>query len=193
MRSFGRRTRNEHGRGRGFVLDTCFGGQGLGGRGVFWRDRGNGLEWEDECLVEIVAVAELIERVGIVFAEDLLADHVEDDVAEVLAGIDVPVMENGEDHRAEFLEGEKADAIEELSGGNVLGKRLPAFFLLLDREVERVADKRVNLPVIAGVFRQDSINCLRKADFLHSELGKGKPSNVMGREGSVNCGGRGGA
>jgi len=160
-------------------------GCGVGGRG---QERG------DEGLVEIVALAELLDGIGFVFPEDFLADHIEDDVAEILAGADVPVAENGGDHGAKFLKGEKADAVEELGGGDVpgeAGEALLVFLLLLDGEIQGIANEGVYVAMVTRVFFLDTVYCLRKAYFLHAVIvGKCKPPKVGGPGGSVNWDGR---
>lgn len=164
----------EPGKKEGFRSGTGLRGQRLGLR-VRGRGGRSGQEWKHERLVKIVALAKLFELVRIVFAEEFLADQVEDDMADVLAGVDVPVAEHGRDHRPEFLERKEADAVEELAGGDVDGDALLDLLLLLDGEVQGIADEGVNVAMITRVLRDDAVHCLRKANFLHAIMGE-KPS-----------------
>ena len=100
--------------------------------------------------------------------------------------MDIPIAEHGGNHRPKFLQRKKADAVEKLSRSDVARKGLPALLLLLDREVERVADKGIHLAVIARVFDEDSVHGLRKANLLHAVTVEAKPSKIGGPGGSVN-------
>ncbi len=72
---------------------------------VFWPE-GCG-----ESFFELVGVLEGFE--GIVFrhGEDPFFGEVKDHFADILAGADIPVIENGESHGAELLDGETAESV----------------------------------------------------------------------------------
>src|SRR5258708_17588027 len=92
-----------------------------GGAGMTARaTRRSGLERLHERLVEIVDVRKILTPVGLGFAEDIVFDQIEDDVAEVGAAADAPGGEHGLGERAVLLQRVRADALEELGPGHML-------------------------------------------------------------------------
>src|SRR5689334_21653909 len=72
-----------------------------GGAGLAARTAGRGgLEVLHERLVEIVDVCKILAAVDLGFAEDIIFDQIEDDVAEIGAAADAPGGEDGLGHRA---------------------------------------------------------------------------------------------
>src|SRR5258708_37911287 len=92
-----------------------------GGAGMTARaTRRSGLERLHERLVEIVNVRKILAAVGLGFAEDIVFDQIEDDVAEVGAAADAPGGEDGLGQRARLLQGLGAGAFEEVRPGPML-------------------------------------------------------------------------
>src|SRR5262245_42667776 len=79
--------------------------------------RGEGLH---ERLVEIVEVREILAAVVLGFAENIIFDQIENDVAEVGAARDAPLVQHGFGQRAVLLERVGADALQELGARDVL-------------------------------------------------------------------------
>jgi hypothetical protein len=104
-----------------------------------------GHERFDEGVVKGEDVLEVAGRVGVVFAEDAGVDEVEDDLAEVVGGLEAPFVEDGLAHRAVFLEGEFAQAVEEFLAGNMPVGVLAAALERLERVVETFLDEVVGV------------------------------------------------
>jgi hypothetical protein len=70
-----------------------------------------------------------------------------------------------------------------------MGHPLLVFLLVLDGEVQGIANESVNIAMKAGVLRDDPVHCLCEAYFLHAVmvLKKPKPANLGGSRRSVNC------
>ena len=111
--------------------------------------------WVQFCkgVGEIVAVLEIVARVLVGLGEQADFHHVENNFAEVAAAFHAPFLKHGHDHRAELLERELADAVEQFLPADVADGAagfLAGEFL---REVERLADERV------GVARESRVLC----------------------------------
>ena len=81
--------------------------------------------------------------------------------------MDAPVIEHRHHHRAEFLKCVLPDAIEQFRPGHVTHADALNFLLLFRREVERIAQKHIHVPVIAGVGIHDRIESFGESNFLH--------------------------
>src|SRR6185436_20829305 len=62
-----------------------------------------------------------------------------------------------------------ADAIEQFRPGHMTHADALGFLLLLGREVERVAQKDIPVPLIAGVAGHNRFESLGESNFLHKE------------------------
>ena len=73
----------------------------------------------DENLLKVVNVEEIFQRVILGATHIALIDHLEDDVAEVIGGVDAPA---GEDERAQHTEGlepQSADTFQQFGAGDM--------------------------------------------------------------------------
>jgi hypothetical protein len=81
--------------------------------------------------------------------------------------MDAPAIEHRHHHRAEFLKRVPPDAIEQFRPGHVTHADALDFLLLLGREVERVAQKDIPVPLIAGVVGHNRLESLGESNLLH--------------------------
>ncbi len=66
-----------------------------------------------------VAAFEIVAAVGLAFVGDLVFYHIENDFAEILAGMNTPFFEHGGDHGAKTFQGVEADAVEQFLAADV--------------------------------------------------------------------------
>ena len=109
----------------------------------------------------------MFDRILLGLPEYASADEVKDDVPNVLAGMDSPVIEDGYHHRSEFLESVPPHTVEQLRPGYVSHADAFDFLLLLRREIESVPYKDINVPLITWIAGNNGIESLGKANFLH--------------------------
>lgn len=74
------------------------------GQAALWR------EGDDEGFVEVEDIDEVLDGVGVLFAEHLLFDQEKDHLADVAGLGESPFGHEGGGHGAKFLEGEVAKA-----------------------------------------------------------------------------------
>jgi hypothetical protein len=74
-----------------------------------------------ENLLKTVHTAEIFEAVIVSASHVSRVNHLEDDVAEVVSGVDTPVGEHKRAEHSEGLEPEEADAFEQFCAGDVAG------------------------------------------------------------------------
>ena len=106
-------------------------------------------------------------RVLLGFSEHPGADQIKNHVPDVFAGMDAPAIEHRHHHRAEFLERVLPDAIEQFRPGHVTHADALDFLLLFGGEVERVAQKDIPVPLIAGVAAHNRLESFGESNFLH--------------------------
>src|SRR5262249_5156387 len=146
--------------GRGLSRPWGSFGLGLPGAGV-----------DAEGVAEVVDVVEVLDAVGIRPAHELRADEVEDDVSEVAGAGDAPGLEDDGREAAELLEGQVADALQELPAGH-----MPLPLEVPHRVIQRLIDEAVGVEGVPAVgFRQRPD--LRLKIVRHRFWGKGsRPS-----------------
>src|SRR5262245_21299532 len=88
---------------------------------------------------------------------------------DVFAGMDAPAIKYRHHHRAEFLERVLPDAIEQFRPGHMTHADPLDFLLLLGCEVERIAQKNVPVPLVAGVIGHNRFESLGKSNLLHQQ------------------------
>ena len=74
-----------------------------------------------EGVVESVAAFEIVTVAGVGLALAMVRDHVEDDLAEILAAVDAPFGQHGGGHRPVGFQGVTAQAVEQLRGADIAG------------------------------------------------------------------------
>ena len=109
----------------------------------------------------------MFDRILLGLPEYASADEVKDDVPNVLAGMDSPVIEDGYHHRSEFLESVPPHTVEQLRPGYVSHADAFDFLLLLRREIERVPQKDISVPLVTRIAGNNGIESLGKPNFLH--------------------------
>src|SRR5205809_7873920 len=121
-------------------------------------------------LFKIINVLEMFDRILLGLPEYASADEVKDDVPNVLAGMDSPVIEDGYHHRSEFFESVPSHTVEQLRPRYVAHIDAFDFLLLLRREIERVPQKDISVPLITWIACNSGIESLGKANFLHYQI-----------------------
>ena len=122
-------------------------------------------------LVEIVGAFEIVTSILVGFGQEFEFDHVENDFAEVLAASDPPCFEQRQRHRTELLQGELADAPEQLLAGDMASFGflwLPADHSL--RVIERLSNEEVSVPMVALVLGKNLIDGFLETGGLHVYL-----------------------
>jgi len=109
----------------------------------------------------------MFDRILLGLPEYAGADQVKHDVPNVLAGMDSPVIEDGYHHGSEFLESVAPHPVEQLRPRDVAHADTFDFLLLLRREIERVPQKDISVPLITWIAGNNGIESLGKANFLH--------------------------
>ncbi len=123
--------------------------------------------------LKVVARLEIVAGVLLGFAEHPLAvlDEVEDDFAEVLAGLDAEFPEGEHRHGPEGFEGVEADAFEQLLAGDVAVGRFAGgvggFVYGLLGVIEGFADEVVSFARVAAVELDDLVYDFLKMDRMH--------------------------
>ena len=150
-------------------------GSGGGGQAAATAPRARRREGLHERLVEVVDVREVLSAIAVGFAEDIIFDQIEDDVAEVRTAADAPGGEHGLGERTVLLQGIRADAFKEFGPGHMLrlaGALRILALRLLDGVVQRLPDKVVGLAVKAGVFFTNQPDDFGKFQVLHEFQGQ---------------------
>lgn len=126
-----------------------------------------GDEGGDEGVLEIEDLGEVLAAVGILFAEDLFLDQVENHVADVLALSHAPFTHESGGHGAELLEREIPIPRQQLGTAHMT--RLAAIVLgnALESEVQRVLQKEVGMRIKALVAFQNGNDGLFELHGLH--------------------------
>ena len=118
-------------------------------------------------LFKIINVLEMFDRIILGLPKYASADKVKDYVPNVLAGMDSPVIEDSYHHRSEFLESVPPHTVEQLRPRHVAHADAFDFLLLLRREIERVPQKDISVPLVTRIAGNNGIESLGKANFLH--------------------------
>jgi len=118
-------------------------------------------------LFKIINVLEMFDRIILGLPKYASADKVKDYVPNVLAGMDSPVIEDSYHHRSEFLESVPPHTVEQLRPRNVAHADAFDLLLLLRREIERVPQKDISVPLVTRIAGNNGIESLGKANFLH--------------------------
>src|SRR6266516_6667079 len=118
-------------------------------------------------LFKIINILEIFDRILFGFPEHACADQIKDNVSNVLAGVDSPVIEDRHHHRPEFLESVPPHSVEQFRPSHVTHAHAFDFLLLLGREIERVTQKAVGLPLITRIACNNGIESLGKPNLLH--------------------------
>ena len=117
-------------------------GRRIPSRGCSW------LVGSEKLCLEIEAADEVGGRVAVRLGDALRVVEVEHDRADILAGVDAPVREDGVCERAVGVEREVAEIVEQLHAGDVsLG--------IVRRLRDHAQDEVVGARVEAAVLRQD--------------------------------------
>jgi len=109
----------------------------------------------------------MFDRILLGLPEYASPDEVKDDVPNVLAGMDSPVVEDGNHHGAEFLESVPPHTVEQLRPRYVAHADAFDFLLLLGGEIESVPQKEISVSLITWIAGNNGIESLGKANFLH--------------------------
>src|SRR5881392_2517131 len=76
-------------------------------------------KWPAEHLEKIVAILKVLARILRGLGQEIALDHVEDQLAEILAALDAPFIEHHLRHGAELLQGVLADAHQQFLASHV--------------------------------------------------------------------------
>src|ERR1043166_11587 len=120
-----------------------------------------------ECLLEIIDVLEVFDRIFFGFPENTGLDEVENHVTNVFGAADAPALENRQHHRAKFLEHVLTHTVEQFRSRHVAYARALDFLLLFRREIKRVPQKYIGLPLITRVSRHNGIERFGESNLLH--------------------------
>lgn len=125
-------------------------------------------------IVKIIPAAEILAAVSVGFGEQAAFNHVENDLAEILAFVNAPFLKEGDGHGTELSESEIADTSEKFLAADVR-----AFAPLAEdgflREIKRLADKEVGIARVAGILRDDQIETFFEAGFVHFSVRLNRP------------------
>jgi hypothetical protein len=119
-------------------------------------------------LAEIVSPFEIVTGILLGFGKEFEFHHVENDFAEVLAASDAPCFEQRQGHRAELLQGELTDALEQFLAGDMVRfgfLRLPSHHSL--GVIERLTNEEVSVPMVALVLGKNLIDGFLETRGLH--------------------------
>jgi hypothetical protein len=123
--------------------------------------------------IEVITGLKILAAVPVGFSEHALAviDEVEDDFAEVRAGPDAHFLEGKERHGPEGIEGEEADAFEELLAGHVAvggtAGGAGGFMEGLLSVIEGFTHEVVGFAGVAAVESNDYVDDIIKIDRMH--------------------------
>src|SRR5262249_55453852 len=112
--------------------------------------------------------------------------------------MNAPAIEHCHHHRAEFPQRVLPRAVEQFRPGYMTHADALEFLLLLGGEIERVTQKDVAIPVIAGVGGHNRLESLGESNFLHQQktrvsnalrkiIGKAAWATAVEREGFPRC------
>ncbi len=149
------------------LCHSSFSDQGLALRwrfGACWFFRG---ERRHKSLPKIIDVLEILNRIFLCLSEYAGADQIKNHVPNVFAGTNSPIVENRHDQRSELLERVLPHASEQLGSRHMPDRGPLDFLLLFCREIERVAQKNVRVPLVARVAGHDRIKGFGKSNLLH--------------------------
>ena len=121
----------------------------------------------DEGFFEIEDVNEVVDRIGLLAAEHLLFDEKKDHFADVAGASEAPFRHERSGHGAEFLESEIAEAEKKFLTGDVAGLSVVALGRALEREVERVLEKKVGVGVESLVALENALDGVFELRGLH--------------------------
>src|ERR1017187_3560384 len=126
-----------------------------------------GQEGLAERLVKIIAMLKVRAAVFVGFCQPLHLDHVKDDFAEVLAGMNPPFFEHRHGHRPELLQRILADAAQQFLARDMANPATGVFADGLLGMVQRFADEQIGVAMVARVFGPHLHKCLFETDFVH--------------------------
>src|ERR1044071_5144679 len=130
-----------------------------------------------KCLFEVVNILEILNRIFFSFSENPGGDQIKNHMSNVLARMNAPAIEHRHYHRAEFFQRILPNAIEQFWTGYMAHADTSDLFLLLCRKIERIAQKNVTVPLIAGVVGHNRFESLSESNFLHGQ--KTRVSNAL--------------
>ena len=107
-----------------------------------------------EGLLEIVSTFEVGQRIVLGSSKDSMIHKVEDDVSEVPAFFDVPMVHEGQGHRAESFQGVIFDSFKQFTSRNMALVLTPAFFHGFQGMTRRFAYE------IVGAFAEPVVFCM---------------------------------
>src|SRR5437870_7337886 len=154
------------------LCHSSFSDQGLALRwrlGARWFCRRERLH---KSLLKIIDVLEILDRIFLGLPEYPGANQVKNHVPNVFAGMNSPIVENRHDQRSELLERVLPHASQQLGSRHMPDRGSLDFLLLFCREIERVAQKNVRVPLVTRVVGHDRIESFGKSNLLH-EMKKG--------------------
>ena len=124
-----------------------------------------------KSFVEIVVIAEVFLRIGVLLAEHSFLDEFEDHVADVSTRVHSPLPKEGFRHGAEFLEGEIAKSEDEFFATDMafFTTFLPGTF---ERKVQRVFQEKVRAPFKSLFAFENVIDSSIEAQRLHGSEGR---------------------
>jgi len=125
-------------------------------------------EWLHEGLLKIKTFREVLAGVGVLLAEDLLLDEMENHVTHILTFSDAPLARQRGGHGAELFEREIAETFQQLRAGDMAHLAAIGFRDPLEREIQRVLEEKVGLRIKALVALQDRNHRLIKLHGLHA-------------------------
>lgn len=128
-----------------------------------WKEGGG------ESFVEIKNLGKVFPLIRLLFAEDLLLDEVEDHVAHILAFSDSPFRHEGGCHGAELIERAIAESPQQFRAADVARLSAIVFGDALEREVERILEKKIGMRIETIVAFQYGNNGLFKLHGLHGK------------------------
>lgn len=121
-----------------------------------WFDTFAGREWVYEGILEAETVMKILFAVIFAGSEQLNFGQIEDDVADIIGGIDIPCSEDINGHAAIFSQQELFHAVEQLQSGDMpVARGFPFGHDFSGDQIDGLADEMVCFNGISGIFSQD--------------------------------------
>src|SRR5262245_6318085 len=123
--------------------------------------------WLAEGLEKIVAALKIGAAVFFCLRQPANFHHIEHELAEIFAGVDAPFLKQVHRHRAELRYRKVSNARQKLLSTDVAALASALFddgFLCV---IQRLADKRIGLAMVARVFDLDPFYRFFKTHFVH--------------------------
>src|SRR5207247_8786862 len=119
-----------------------------------------------KSLVKIIDVLEIFDGILLGLPEYPGADQVKNHVSNVFAKMNAPVIENRHDQRPKFLERVLPHPFQQFRPTYMTHSSYLDFLLLFRREIERITQKNIRVPLVARVAGQDRIKIFGQSNFL---------------------------